>query len=134
MCQTGNNNFNLVSGDNMDTVIKNGLISIGLILIVMTADAVRAQGFTPKNDVVRARLDNTGYVMLHIKNYNDYKQRYTMTRNGKTLKGELRLQSGQSKKIRIKLIDKGYNKVCMVSVPTKNQNRVIAFCDTILLK
>lgn len=118
----------------MNTVIKNGLISIGLTLAVMTADAAQAQGFTVKNDVIRANTQGVAYVNLNVKNYNEYKQQYVVTRNGKALKGALKLHSGQSRKVRIKLINKGFNKVCLNSIPTRNQNRVISFCDTILVK
>lgn len=118
----------------MNTVIKNSLISVGIMLAAIGSDITNAQGFTPKQDVLRVSSNGIAYANLSVKNHNDYKQAYVITRNGAVLKGELRLHPNQSRKVRIKLVKKGINKVCLVSIPKKNQNRVISFCDSILIK
>lgn len=118
----------------MNTVVRNGLISVGILFAAIGSDIAQAQGFTPKQDVLRAKSNGVAYVQLNVKNHNEYRQQYVITRNGEVLKGKLNLHPKQSRKVRIKLTKKGISKVCMVSIPTRNQNRVIMFCDSILVK
>ncbi len=106
-----------------------------LVLCVGVAcSQVHAQGFTVKDDNLRADLNNVSYVQMDVKNFNTYKQQYKISVDGEFREGVLRLYPRQGRLIRVKLQGRGKHKVCLYGVPKKTQNRVLALCDTILVK
>lgn len=106
---------------------------IGLSMLLVSG-GVSAQGFTLKQDVIRANSNSVAYVHMKTQNFNTYKQQYKISVNGEFKDGVLRLHPNQKRLIRVKLTQKGFNKICMYSIPKSKQNRVIALCDTVLVK
>lgn len=108
-----------------------------LATLLLASTAAQSQSMT----IVQNRLLATGPKMFAgviVKNFNNYKQTYNISRNGKMLNGEITLHPGESREINVGLkAVRGkvvVHRVCLVSQPLPTQINGIALCKNIYVK